>query len=178
MGANRRAALAYRLLAEGFLPPRDELPPTVLAEVLGEAVLSTRGPVLAPRVRALRATASKATVPRLHAEHRRLFGGPGRLPAPPFESAYRGDGRVMGPAMGDLAELLSAAERRVARERPLLPDHLVVELALAADLFERGESGAAPLRTLLKLHLAEWLPAFVRRLEDRLVGIDLAEGSP
>jgi TorA maturation chaperone TorD len=97
----------------------------------------------------------------------------------------------MGPSAAEVAHLLEDAGRRVAEGSRLLPDHLSVELSLAADLLERHDWDA--FHAILDRHLARWLPAFVARLEiasahpyyvelarlaDRLVGIDLAGGLP
>lgn len=187
----KEAATPYRLLAEGFLPPRDDLPPAALADALGDAIRGTRGPVLGTRIEVLRKAAARASVPDLRGEHRRLFIGPARLAAPANESAYRGDGRVMGPSAAEVARLLEDSGRRVSDGVRLLPDHVSVELALAAEFLEKHDLDT--FQTILDRHLARWLPAFVSRLEtasahpyylelarvaDRLVGIDLAGGTP
>jgi TorA maturation chaperone TorD/Pyruvate/2-oxoacid:ferredoxin oxidoreductase delta subunit len=109
----------------------------------------------------------------LEAEYARLFIGPGRPVAHPYESVYR-EGRVMGDYT--LAVRQSYADEGLAPEGHSLPDHVALELEFMAHLArqeaearERGdEEGAlACLRqqeAFLGEHLGRWLPRFCQRV--------------
>jgi len=109
----------------------------------------------------------------LEAEYARLFVGPGRPVAHPYESVYR-EGRVMGDCT--LAVRQSYAAEELAPEGHSLPDHVAVELEFMAYLARReeeareqgDEDGAlAYLRqqeAFLGEHLGRWLPRFCQRI--------------
>jgi TorA maturation chaperone TorD/Pyruvate/2-oxoacid:ferredoxin oxidoreductase delta subunit len=109
----------------------------------------------------------------LEAEYARLFVGPGRPVAHPYESVYR-EGRVMGDCT--LAVRQSYAAEGLAPEGHSLPDHVAVELEFMAHLAQReaeaqergDEEGAlAYLRqqeAFLSEHLGRWLPRFCQRI--------------
>jgi len=109
----------------------------------------------------------------LEAEYARLFVGPGRPVAHPYESVYR-EGRVMGDCT--LAVRQSYAAEGLAPEGHSLPDHVAVELEFMAYLAQReaearergDEEGAlAYLRqqeAFLSEHLSRWLPRFCQRV--------------
>jgi TorA maturation chaperone TorD/Pyruvate/2-oxoacid:ferredoxin oxidoreductase delta subunit len=109
----------------------------------------------------------------LEVEYARLFVGPGRPVAHPYESVYR-EGRVMGDCT--LAVRQSYAAEGLAPEGHSLPDHVAVELEFMAHLAqreaeaqERGdeEEALAYLRqqeAFLSEHLGRWLPRFCQRV--------------
>jgi TorA maturation chaperone TorD/formate hydrogenlyase subunit 6/NADH:ubiquinone oxidoreductase subunit I len=109
----------------------------------------------------------------LEAEYARLFMGPGRPVAHPYESVYR-EGRVMGDCA--LAVRQSYAVEGLAPEGHSLPDHVAIELEFMAHLArreaearERGdeEEVQACLRrqeAFLSEHLGRWLPRFCQRV--------------
>ncbi len=109
----------------------------------------------------------------LEAEYARLFVGPGRPVANPYEAVYV-EGRVMGDCT--LAVRQCYAEEGLAAEDHFLPDHVAVELEFMAQLAEReveareqgDEAGAlACLRqeeAFLREHLGRWLPSFCQQV--------------
>ena len=100
------------------------------------------------------------------------------VPAPPYASAYAGQGLLMG----EPAEAALVAYRRaglaLADDYHDLPDHVATELEFLAWLGEQAvaaqESGEeeqagqwlAQLRTFLTQQMRPWLPAFCRRVEE------------
>ncbi|HUW13341.1 MAG TPA: molecular chaperone TorD family protein [Anaerolineae bacterium] len=109
----------------------------------------------------------------LESEFARLFVGPGRPVAHPFESVYR-EGRTMGECTVDVRRRLAA--EGVAPGDNVLPDHVGIELAFMAHLasreasaWETGEPEEA-LEVLtrqdsfLQTHLLAWLPQFCHRV--------------
>lgn len=111
--------------------------------------------------------------PGLEREFTRLFVGPGRPVAHPYESVYR-EGRTMGDATMDV-------RRRLTREglapcRQTIVDHIGIELAFMALLAARearawddGDKNEArhwltQQESFLRDHLCTWLPQFCRRV--------------
>jgi TorA maturation chaperone TorD/Fe-S-cluster-containing hydrogenase component 2 len=109
----------------------------------------------------------------LEVEYARLFVGPGRPVAHPYESVYR-EGRVMGDCT--LAVRQSYVTEGLAPQGHSLPDHVAVELEFMAHLarqeaeaWERGdeEEVRACLRrqeAFLGEHLGRWLPRFCQQV--------------
>ena len=109
----------------------------------------------------------------LEAEYARLFVGPGRPVAHPYESVYR-EGRVMGDCT--LAVRQSYVAEGLAPEGHSLPDHVAVELEFMAHLArreaearERGDEEGALVylrqqEAFLSEHLSRWLPRFCQRV--------------
>lgn len=111
--------------------------------------------------------------PGLEQEFTRLFLGPGRPVAHPYESVYR-EGRTMGDTTIDVRRRL-AGEGLAPNDRTL-PDHVAMELAFMAHLAFRearvwdagDDQGArdvlAQQESFLYDHLMAWLPQFCRRV--------------
>jgi TorA maturation chaperone TorD/Pyruvate/2-oxoacid:ferredoxin oxidoreductase delta subunit len=109
----------------------------------------------------------------LEAEFARLFVGPGRPVAHPYESVYR-EGRLMGDCAVAVRQHY-AAEGLVPQD-DLLPDHVAVELEFMAHLIGREEEAReredpdgveACLRrqeAFLGEHLARWLPSLSQQV--------------
>lgn len=109
----------------------------------------------------------------LEVEYARLFVGPGRPVAHPYESVYR-EGKTMGDCT--LAVRQSYAAEGLAPEGHSLPDHVALELEFMAHLARREaeawerdeeEEALACLRqqeAFLGEHLGRWLPRFCRRV--------------
>lgn len=132
---------------------------------------------------ALLRDASAGAIERLRAEYLRLLIGPARLPAPPWESAYRGEDRL-------LLQASTLKVRALYRSRGFLParyptvadDHVALELAFLARLSQealrmaQAEGADAPpdgaaweslerdMASIVDEHLLAWLPAFSRSL--------------
>jgi TorA maturation chaperone TorD/Pyruvate/2-oxoacid:ferredoxin oxidoreductase delta subunit len=111
--------------------------------------------------------------PGLEREFTRLFLGPGRPVAHPYESVYR-EGRTMGNTTLDVQRRL-AGEGLTPGARTL-PDHVSIELAFMAHLAAReaqawddgDDDGArdylARQESFLHDHLVAWLPQFCHRI--------------
>jgi TorA-specific chaperone len=96
----------------------------------------------------------------------RLFlGSGGPMSAPPYESAYRGSGRLYQEPAGEMALLLQRRGRRTSKDFPEAPDHLVIELALLGEALELAAASdnvedAETAQVLLR-RLRGWVPDFV-----------------
>lgn len=178
-------SLAYAQLARLFAPPAASLPAELreqaLVPGLASALRALHPGILEREVEALEAAAEalagagEAGARAFAHEHTRLFLGPGRVPAPPFESVYRTPDRLM---MGWPASAVASLYREVGLEPPPHepPDSLVAELqfmallageeavALDADDDERADAIAAVQERFLREHLLEWAPLFARDL--------------
>jgi TorA maturation chaperone TorD/NAD-dependent dihydropyrimidine dehydrogenase PreA subunit len=111
--------------------------------------------------------------PGLEEEFTRLFLGPGRPVAHPYESVYR-EGQTMGATTLDVRRRL--VEEGLAPGGPWLPDHVAIELAFMAHLAARealawdaddSDEAWCQLRqqgSFLQEHLCAWLPQFCRRI--------------
>jgi TorA maturation chaperone TorD/Pyruvate/2-oxoacid:ferredoxin oxidoreductase delta subunit len=110
--------------------------------------------------------------PGLEPEFTRLFLGPGRPVANPYESVYRED-RTMGDTTLDVYRRLVA--EKLAPNGRTLPDHIAIELAFMAHLAAReaqawthdaGEAWGyvAQQESFLLDHLLAWLPQFCHRI--------------
>jgi TorA maturation chaperone TorD/Pyruvate/2-oxoacid:ferredoxin oxidoreductase delta subunit len=110
--------------------------------------------------------------PGLEQEFTRLFLGPGRPVAHPFESVYR-EGRMMGDTTLDVQRRL--ASEGLTPDARTLPDHVSIELAFMAHLaacearaWEDGDGDGARdylarQESFLYDHLLRWLPQFCHR---------------
>lgn len=118
----------------------------------------------------------------LEFEYNRLFVGPSRLVAPPYESVYRTEEHlVMGETVLDVRRAYReiGLEARNALREP--EDHIATELEYLAELQKRclaaleGEDRSEVARCIrlerefLETHLLIWTPEFCRRI---------IEGSP
>ena len=111
--------------------------------------------------------------PGLEREFTRLFLGPGRPVAHPYESVYR-EGRTMGDTTLDVRRRM--AQENMAPAGRTLPDHVSIELAFMAHLAARearawddGDDNQARdylarQESFLQDHLTAWLPQFCRRV--------------
>jgi TorA maturation chaperone TorD len=104
------------------------------------------------------------------AEFNRLFVGPGPLPAPPYESVWRSEDRLL---MQAATEAVRSVYRQhgVQNTHPEPDDHLAIELEFYDLLQQRVISGeaqkehvAAQMQFLTE-HLAAWVPAFAQAVE-------------
>jgi TorA maturation chaperone TorD len=104
-------------------------------------------------------------------EFTRLFIGPYRLPAPPWESVYASSKRLlMQEAYDAVLECYGDAGVAVA-DPDVLADHVGAQMNFLAVLYERVESGTGSGNDLemvdrfLAEHVARWVPTFARDLE-------------
>ncbi|WP_372399672.1 molecular chaperone TorD family protein [Azospirillum sp. HJ39] len=105
-----------------------------------------------------------AAVPALNRAFCLLFlGAGGPRSAAPYESAYRGNGRLFQEPAAEMAALLDRLGRRPAPDFPEAPDHLVIELALLEETLRGAADGdpqAAATAGALLARLRRWVPAF------------------
>ncbi|MEF2074772.1 molecular chaperone TorD family protein [Consotaella aegiceratis] len=132
----------------------------------------TRIEDLSGRVEAIVAAASALGTPQqaesaLNKAFCQLFlglGGP--KSASPYESVYRGSGRLYQEPAGEMALLLRQQGMETTSEFPEAPDHLVVELALFDDALRLGtvSGDESDIATAEGLHerLRDWVPAFAQ----------------
>jgi len=105
------------------------------------------------------------------AEFNRLFVGPGRLPAPPYESVWRSEDRLLMQAAAEGVRSVYL-EYGVQNTYPEPEDHLALELEFYALLQYRVLNGEAPHRHLAAQqrfwteHLSTWVPAFCQAVEE------------
>ncbi|MBI4415806.1 MAG: molecular chaperone TorD family protein [Euryarchaeota archaeon] len=165
-----RRSEVLALLAMALQPPRGSAGVTALLEKLRDTVAEEE------LRRWLDAAVQRARSTRMEREYHRLFLGPTRPVAPPFESVYR-DGVALGPsALRFLAELRSAGLEPAPGFR-LPPDHVSLQLEYLAHLESHAERSreegrpdeaadwAERARAFADEHLARWLPSFCARLE-------------
>lgn len=175
---------AVRGLARGFTYPDAEwvdtllsgLWPKALAEVLKSMSLSIEG------MRKAVAELPKepaAALQALQVEYTYLFiNAVPHVPAPPYASAYNGQGSLMGKPAQAALKAYRLAGLEMAEDFNDLPDHLSAELEFlsyieegAIEAEERGESDGAQNwkdqeEAFLFQQLKPWLPEFSKRVEE------------
>jgi DMSO reductase family type II enzyme chaperone len=111
----------------------------------------------------------------LEMAYNRLFVGPGRPQAPPYESFYRDRwGLLMGPPARDVERRYAEAGLAMAPDHRDLPDHVATELGFMAYLAlqeaeardEERRAWQERERSFLRDHLSVWLPHFCRRVKE------------
>lgn len=117
----------------------------------------------------------------LAGEYTKLFVGPGKLPAPPWESVYRSDGDLL---FQESTLKVRDAYREAGFQAKGYPreadDHLATELSFMVSLIDeavvaveagdavRAHAFLAAQRKFLDQHLNGWAPAFACRLAEHL----------
>jgi len=165
-----RASL-LALLAVALRPPTDRAAFQACLQALEDRSASSgRYKDLAEALRRLRAE------PRPEREYHRLFLGPVRPVAPPFESVYR-EGVSHGSSTVAFLRELQEVGLEPAKGFGLPPDHVAIELEYLVVLLgrakearrsgqhEEAEAWSSRARAFVDEHLARWLPAFLSRLE-------------
>ena len=123
--------------------------------------------------------AGLAAPPPGDGDHARLLGGlrPGYGPLPPYESVWRGEGRVMGETSRQVARAYAAAGARLDVPAGTPPDHVGFEVAFLAYLLhsrgeaercgqtERAARAEAARRAFLDDHVRAWVPAWCEAVE-------------
>ena len=98
-----------------------------------------------------------ALTARIATAYGRLFlgiGGPATVA--PYESAYRGNGRLFGEPVAEMERWLAAADLSLDRRCSEPADHLSVELALISRLVFAGDPASAAMLSRIR----DWVPAF------------------
>lgn len=171
-----RQQVAWSVLGRLFsAPPDQRLIDTVRSEELLE-----EWPIQGSRTRQARAhllasAASGEDADAIGGDYRRLFFGPDKLPAPPWESVYRDESRlVFGDATIDVRREFASYGVQV----PLLDrepdDHISLELEFLAMLLGiadgTGDEAAAAQALddhdrFVSEHVGRWAPIFFGRVE-------------
>lgn len=115
----------------------------------------------------------------LEFEYNRLFVGPARLIAPPYESVYRTAERlVMGETMFDVKRAYRDLDMEIRNTLREPEDHIAIELEYIAELQKRclttlEEHDIHELQrivvleiTFLEDHLLRWVPEFCQRITE------------
>ncbi|MFN3763239.1 MAG: molecular chaperone [Anaerolineae bacterium] len=175
---------ALRGLARGFTYPDDDWVATLLDGQWPEALAAVLEPLglsageIGQAINAL-PEGPEAALQALQVEYTYLFiNAVPHVPAPPYASAYAGEGLLMG----EPAEAALVAYRRaglaLANDYHDLPDHIAAELEFLAWLGEQAvaaqESGDeeqagqwwTQFRAFLNQQVRPWVPAFCRRVEE------------
>lgn len=177
--ANR--SFVYTYLWRAFAADPDEaLLATVASDQATEecVILAGEGSRAAQEQRALASAASAPdALEALKSDYTRLFVGPGKLPAPPWESVYvSGEDLLFQPSTLEVRDAYRKAGYQATGYPHEADDHLATELgfmeALAKDsqaAYEAGDSEKLQLllsqqTMFLAQHLNAWLPKFVERL--------------
>ena len=117
---------------------------------------------------------------RLAIEFTRLFRGikKGYSPPPPYESVYRGEGRVMGETTLSVMKFYSEAGFGIIDESEGPQDYIGVELKFMSLLCYRemeswkngkineGKRYLELEKRFLEEHILQWIPSFCRKIEN------------
>lgn len=158
------AASAARLAAAD--PFRDwPIEPRTAAGEAGLGIMRSETRALAP-----------SRLRELERDYLRLFEGPGRPLAPPYESVHLGtEGLLFDALTLDVREQYARWGLEVARKGRVPDDHIAHELHFAAHLAGaaaaalgagdegRAKKALAGLEGFLSRHLGRWAPAFAAR---------------
>jgi len=120
-----------------------------------------------------------AALQALQVEYTRLFiNAVPHVPAPPYASAYFGQGMLMNEPAETALQAYRRAELDLAEDFGDLPDHLAAELEFLSRLeeqtieaqekgeTERAQNWADQKEDFLSRQLKPWLPEFGRRVEE------------
>jgi TorA maturation chaperone TorD len=115
---------------------------------------------------------------RVRSEYMRLFVGPEKLIAPPWESVYQGeDAMLFQEVTLEVRKAYRAFGMQAEAYRRVPDDSLALELAFmstlaarALDAFRAGDGGGVRTNLsgsleFLKEHLLRWIPKFLERME-------------
>lgn len=161
----------YRLLASAFRSPEVE---SSFALELKEALEALGIYIFKEELEALQFAANVQGL-ELAVEHARLFLGPAKILAPPYESMYT-EGRIMGESTLDVIKRYEEAGLAVSPDFKNLPDHIAAELEFiyylgSKELEAWGEGDLEKMfhyllmqKRFLKEHLAKWIPQFCERI--------------
>lgn len=170
---------AWRLLGA----PMDEDGLAVVADevVAGQtAILAGEEARLVDLSQRLAQVASEANLSQLATEYTRLFEGPGKLPAPPWESVYLADGDLLfQESTLHVREAYKEAGFKAAGYPHEADDHIATELsfmaalvqgareAIEADDPQRARAYLIAQQKFLDKHLNQWLTPFAERLNEQ-----------
>jgi TorA maturation chaperone TorD len=115
---------------------------------------------------------------RLAREHLRLFGGLtyGRSPPPPYESVWRGEGKLMGKVTASVLRTYNEAGMELASGTTEPPDHIGIELSYLSYLCSRQADAHRSRDStdtarysrmqydFLRQHVLRWVPSFCQQI--------------
>lgn len=173
---------AYQALSQGLIYPDAAWLAGLTAwqSTLVQA-LASLGPDEQPLAAALAALPDEAAlaVQRLQVEYTRLFiNAVPHVLAPPYASAYSGEGWLMGLPAEKAIQAYRQAGLAFTPDDHTLPDHLAAELEFMAFLCQEemtawanGDAMAAELRhsqqqVFLSSQLLSWAPAWAQRAQE------------
>ncbi len=157
----------YKLLAECYYPPDDELIALLREVSKSPSALICQIADIAPEVTELEP---------LRVDHAKLFVGPFKLLAPPYGSVYLEDGKLMGDSTVQVKNLY--AEEGLDFVLREAPDHVSVELEFMYFLitktievvdqpdYDQKRCYQQKQRSFLAGHVGQWVPAFAAKVED------------
>lgn len=163
---------AYRLLAQAFHDPK--ILDNAFALKLEEA-FQTLGIYLFKEALEALKCGIESSATDLAVEHCKLFYGPAKLLAPPYESMYT-EGRVMGESTLEVIKKYREAGLAASPDFKNLPDHIAAELEFMyylafkeAEAWEKGDVEKIfhyllMQKRFLKEHLTKWIPQFCERI--------------
>lgn len=183
MAAEMRAAF-YGLLAQAFLPPdrgwaalKKGAAHPLFRRVKKLYPSSALQNSLALFEEQLKTIAKGKDLEELSLEYNRLFVGPYRLVAPPYESVYRGgEEQVMAACAVQVEKLYREEGLEISSDFKDLPDHIVAELQFMgflclkeAQAANQGNEAEAlkyieKQNLFLREHLRQWIEEFSLRL--------------
>jgi TorA maturation chaperone TorD len=106
------------------------------------------------------------TIQTFEFDYNRLFVGPNRLLAPPYESTYRNyEGTIMQQETIKVRNFYHYEGLQVADEGQFPDDHIQFELELICHLLNRKEK-SADLKLFLENHFFKWVDKHCERIED------------
>jgi DMSO reductase family type II enzyme chaperone len=173
----------YVALAQAFREPEvssGKYGECSLIQLLQQSALAldpeALGPAVGRMVDALEINQGQAeeSLRALEIAYNRLFVGPGRPQATPYESFYRDKwGLLMGPSARDVERRYREAGLTLAPDRHDLPDHVATELGFMAYLSMREAEAVDEERdvwlererSFLRDHLSVWLPPLCHRVK-------------
>lgn len=156
----------YRLLAQAFRSPKVE---SSFAPELREALEALGIYIFKEEVKDLQPVNARST--DLAVEYYKLFYGPAKLLAPPYESMYT-EGMIMGESTLEVIKRYEEAGVAISPEFKNLPDHAAAELEfmyyLVSKEVEAWEKGdvekifhyVVMQKRFLKEHPNKWIPQF------------------
>lgn len=163
---------AYQLLAQAYYPPGESLLKGDFPGRLRNALHVLQPGLFAGELEKIESYLQDLKEPlELAVEYTRLFRGPVKAEAYPYESMYV-DGEIMGASALDVLKRYAEAGVVVSDDFKDLPDHVAAELefmhyltARELEAWQRGDQGEAIrfqllAHSFLKDHLARWVPDF------------------
>lgn len=162
-------AEVYRLLSQAFYDPK--ILDNAFALKLEEAFQALGIYLFKEALEALKLGIESINTTELSVEYCKLFFGPAKLLAPPYESVYL-EGRVMGESTVDVVKSYEKAGISISQNFKNLPDHAAAELEfmyyLCSKELEAWEKKdihgvfhyLVLQKSFLKEHLMKWIPQF------------------